>query len=68
MAPRLIGCHIHDTRPPFRDHCPPFTGETPFDQLVPLLPQKCATVLEMSPRTEAADIVKAVSEWHQKFK
>jgi sugar phosphate isomerase/epimerase len=68
MAPRLIGCHIHDTRPPFRDHCPPFTGETPFDQLVPLLPKKCATVLEMSPRTEAADIVKAVEEWNKKFK
>jgi len=68
MAPRLIGCHIHDTRPPFRDHCPPFTGETPFHQLVPLLPAQCATVLEMSPRTEAADIQKAVAEWNKKFK
>ncbi|PAY99981.1 MAG: hypothetical protein CAK90_07680 [Spartobacteria bacterium AMD-G4] len=68
MAPRLIGCHIHDTRAPFRDHCPPFTGETPFDKLVPLLPQKCATILEMSPRTEAADILKAAQEWNKKFK
>lgn len=68
MAPYLIGCHIHDTRPPFRDHCPPFIGETPFDKLVPLLPKKCATVLEMSPRTEAADILKAVKEWNKKFK
>lgn len=68
MSPYLIGCHIHDTRPPFRDHCPPFTGETPFDKLVPLLPQKCATVLEMSPRTEAADILKAANEWNKKFK
>ncbi len=68
MAPYLIGCHVHDTRPPFRDHCPPFTGETPFDKLVPLLPQKCATVLEMSPRTEPADILKAANEWNKKFK
>jgi sugar phosphate isomerase/epimerase len=68
MAPHLIGCHIHDTRPPFRDHCPPFTGETPFDQLVPLLPKSCATVLEMSPRTEAADIVEAANAWNKKFK
>ena len=68
MAPRLIGCHIHDTRAPFRDHCPPFTGDTPFDKLVPLLPQKCATILEMSPRTEAADILKAAQEWNKKFK
>ena len=68
MAPRLIGCHIHDTRPPFRDHCPPFTGETPFHELVPLLPKKYAAVLEISPRTEAAEIVRAAAEWNKKFK
>jgi sugar phosphate isomerase/epimerase len=68
MAPRLLGCHIHDTRPPFRDHCPPFTGETPFGQLVRLLPKNCATVLEMSPRTEASDILKSVEEWNKRFK
>lgn len=67
MTPRLIGCHIHDTRWPFRDHCPPFTGDTRFDDLVPLLPKKCAMVLEMSPRTEAADIVKAVETWNKRF-
>ncbi|MEI8293715.1 MAG: sugar phosphate isomerase/epimerase [bacterium] len=67
MAPVLLGCHVHDTSPPFRDHRPPFTGGTPFDQLVPLLPRNCATVLEMSPRTEAADIVKAAREWNEKF-
>lgn len=68
MAPRLVGCHIHDTRPPFRDHCPPFTGSTPFEILVPMLPEKCAAVLEMAPRTEAADIVNAAKEWHKRFK
>lgn len=67
MSPLLIGCHIHDTRWPFRDHCPPFTGETPFEKLVPLLPKKFAAVLEMSPRTEAADIQKAATEWKKKF-
>lgn len=68
MAPRLLGCHIHDTRWPFKDHCPPFTGETRFDELVPLLPKKCAMVLEMSPRAEAADIVKAAETWEKKFR
>jgi sugar phosphate isomerase/epimerase len=68
MAPRLLGCHIHDTRWPFKDHCPPFTGETRFDELVPLLPKKCAMVLEMSPRVEAADIVKAAETWEKKFR
>jgi sugar phosphate isomerase/epimerase len=67
MSPLLIGCHIHDTRWPFRDHCPPFTGDTPFEKLVPLLPKKFAAVLEMSPRTEAADIQKAATEWKKKF-
>ena len=67
MSPLLIGCHIHDTRWPFRDHCPPFTGETPFEKLVPLLPKKFAAVLEMSPRTEAAYIQKAATEWKKKF-
>jgi len=68
MAPRLLGCHIHDTRWPFKDHCPPFTGETRFDELVPLLPKKCAMVLEMSPRAEAADILKAAETWEKNFR
>lgn len=67
MAPFLLGCHIHDTRWPFRDHSPPFSGDTPFEELVPILPQNCAAVLEMSPRTEAADILKSVEEWQKRF-
>lgn len=67
MADKLLGCHIHDTRWPFRDHCPPFTGDTPFGELVPLLPDDCAKVLEMSPRTEAGDIRKAVALWNKTF-
>jgi hypothetical protein len=66
MAPHLLGCHIHDTRWPFRDHCPPFTGDTPLDELVPLLPKSCATVFEIAPRTEAADIQKAAVEWRRR--
>ena len=67
MAPRLLGCHIHDTRWPFRDHCPPLSGGIRFEELVPLLPKKCAMVLEMSPRTEAADIVNAAEAWAKRF-
>jgi sugar phosphate isomerase/epimerase len=68
IAPLLIGCHIHDTRWPFKDHCPPFTGDTHFEELVPLLPKKCPMVLEMSPRAEAADILKAAESWEKKFR
>jgi sugar phosphate isomerase/epimerase len=67
MAPRLLGCHIHDARWPFRDHCPPLSGGIHFEELVPLLPKKCAMVLEMSPRTEAADIVNAAEAWAKRF-
>ena len=55
------------TRWPFRDHCPPLSGGIRFDELVPLLPKKCAMVLEMSPRTEAADIVNAAEAWAKRF-
>ena len=68
MAPRLLGCHIPDTRWPCRDHCPPFTGDTRFEDLVPLLPKKCAMVLEMSPRAEASEIVQAAEAWSNRFK
>jgi sugar phosphate isomerase/epimerase len=67
MAPRLLGCHVHDTRWPFRDHCPPFTGDTPFDRLVPLLPEKCTVVFEMSPRTETADLLESAAEWKRRY-
>lgn len=67
MSPRLLGCHVHDTRWPFRDHCPPFTGQTPFERLVPLLPGNTPVVFEMSPRTETADLLQAVAEWKRRF-
>ncbi len=67
MSPNLLGCHIHDTRWPFRDHCPPFTGDTPFDQLVPLLPKSCATIFEIAPRTDAGDIRKAADQWIRRY-
>ncbi len=67
IAPRLVGCHLHDTQWPGRDHQPPFTGDVPYEPLLALLPKETLFVFEMSPRRERADIVKAREQWMAKF-
>lgn len=69
VAPRLLGCHLHDTQWPGRDHRPPFTGDVPYDELVELLPEKEKTlfVFEMSPRRTREEILEAREKWIQKF-
>lgn len=66
---RLVGCHLHDTQWPGRDHQPPFTGDVPYDQLIPLLPKKEKTlfVFEMSPRRTREEIVTAKEKWVERF-
>jgi sugar phosphate isomerase/epimerase len=67
VAPRLIGCHLHDTQWPGRDHMAPFTGEVEYDRLMPLLPKDMLFVFEMSPRRTREEIVTAREKWLQKF-
>ena len=69
VAPRLIGCHLHDTQWPGRDHSAPFTGDVPFDKLIPLLPKKEKTlfVFEMSPRRTVEEITTSRDKWIQTF-
>ena len=69
VADRLIGCHLHDTQWPGRDHMPPFTGDVPYDALIPLLPNKGDTlfVFEMSPRRTREEIIEARDKWAAKF-
>lgn len=69
VAHRLVGCHLHDTQWPGRDHQPPFTGDVPYDPLIELLPKKAETlfVFEMSPRRTAEEIVKAREKWVERF-
>ena len=66
-GPLTIGCHIHDVKWPFRDHCPPFTGEIDFQRLLPLLPLDCQLVFELSPNTEAEALRTAVARWRDVF-
>ena len=66
-APRLIGCHLHDTRWPGKDHLAPFMGSVEYDQLIPLLPKDTLFVFEMSPRRTVEEITTARDKWVEKF-
>jgi sugar phosphate isomerase/epimerase len=66
-APRLLGCHLHDTKWPGRDHLAPFMGDINYDELIPLLPKDTLYVFEMSPRRTAEEITTARAKWVEKF-
>ena len=66
-APLALGCHVHDVRWPFRDHCAPFTGEIDFKNLLPLFPNSAVMVFELSPRTPVEDVRTALQQWTSTF-
>lgn len=67
IGPLAVGSHLHDVQWPFRDHSPPFTGEIEYHKLVPLLPENCTFVLELSPRTKREDLEVARDRWLAEF-
>lgn len=71
MAPRLIGCHLHDVIWPGRDHQPPFTGGSVdyarLLPLVPLVPGGMLYVWEMSPKRTAGEIATSLCLWQERF-
>ena len=67
MAPRLIGCHIHDVQFPARDHRVPFSGMIDFAALIPSLPAEQPMVWELSSSASKDDIVAALTHWKQRF-
>lgn len=66
-APRLIGCHLHDTKWPGRDHMAPFTGDVEYDRLMPLIPKDVPFIFEMSPRRTVEEITTALAKWKDRF-
>lgn len=66
-APLALGCHVHDVRWPFRDHCAPFAGEVDFANLLPLFPKSCVMVFELSPRTPVTEVRSARERWIETF-
>jgi sugar phosphate isomerase/epimerase len=67
VAPRLLGCHLHDTQWPGRDHMAPFTGDVDYDSLLAFLPKDTLFVFEMSPRRTSEEIVEAREKWIARF-
>ena len=67
IAPRLIGCHLHDTKWPGRDHMAPFTGDVEYDKLLPHIPKDTLFVFEMSPRRTKEEITTSLATWKERF-
>ena len=67
VAPRLIGCHLHDTQWPGRDHMAPFQGEVEYSKLIPQLPKDTLFVFEMSPRRTREEILEGRERWIRKY-
>lgn len=67
MAPRLLGCHLHDVVWPARDHRVPFQGSVEYDRLLPLVPPRKPIVWELSPSRKGEDIVMALEIWKSKY-
>jgi sugar phosphate isomerase/epimerase len=67
VAPRLIGCHLHDTQWPGRDHMAPFQGDVEYSKLIPLLPKQTLFVFEMSPRRTKEEIIEGRDKWMKRF-
>jgi len=68
IAPRLLGCHVHDVNWPAQDHRVPFTGNSvDFDLLMPLVPKGIPLVWELSHSQKTKDVEKMVVVWKEKF-
>jgi sugar phosphate isomerase/epimerase len=64
LAPRLIGCHLHDFQRPARDHCALGEGTIPFDAFWPLVPPDTVFVLELSPRLGVHHVQSCLKWWN----
>lgn len=68
IAPRLLGCHVHDVAWPDRDHRIPFTGGcVDFKRLMPFVPGNIPLVWELSPSQKRVEIIGKLAEWAAKF-
>ncbi|MFZ4766897.1 MAG: sugar phosphate isomerase/epimerase family protein [Roseimicrobium sp.] len=68
IAPRLLGCHVHDVEWPARDHRVPLsTGGVDFEKLLPLVPKGIPLVWELSPSQRRAHVLERSTEWRAKF-
>jgi sugar phosphate isomerase/epimerase len=68
IAPRLLGCHVHDVDWPAKDHRVPLsTGGVAFDQLMPLVPANIPLVWELSQSQKRSTISEALTVWKHRY-
>lgn len=68
IAPRLLGCHVHDVDWPAKDHRVPLsTGGVDFDTLLPLIPKGIPLVWELSPTQRRSHVRERLAEWKAKY-
>ena len=68
IAPRLLGCHVHDVEWPARDHRVPLTtGGVDFEKLLPLVPRGIPLVWELSQSQRRAHVQEQSAAWREKF-
>jgi sugar phosphate isomerase/epimerase len=68
IAPRLLGCHVHDVEWPAKDHRVPFTGGcVNFDKLLPLVPKGIPLVWELAPSQRRAVVAERIAEWKARY-
>lgn len=65
FADRLAGFHIHDVRPPCRDHCAPGTGRVDFAALRPWVRPEHVKVFELSPSLSVEEVRAGVAHVRQ---
>lgn len=61
LTPWIAGTHIHDVKPPARDHVVPGRGMIPFDYFRDFARGNIIRVLEPAPGTDAEDLKEAIA-------
>ncbi len=67
VAPRLVGCHLHDALWPGKDHLSPFSGDIDYASLLTLLPPNPLLVFEIHPKRAPQELAAAREKWIQLF-
>ena len=68
IAPRLIGCHVHDVQWPMRDHRTPLSAKgVAFETLLPLVPRGVPLIWELAPSQKREEIIEALAKWKSSF-
>lgn len=66
IAPRLIGCHVHDVQWPMKDHRAPLsTGGVALPELMALVPAGVPLIWELSPGNRRQDVKNAIERWRE---